>query len=146
MVIDENERKLVVADIPGLIEGAHTGLGLGHTFLRHVERSRFLVHILSIEDVNAEDPMAGFHILDDELRQFDAALAEKPQLRVINKIDLAGPERLAEVRDAFDRLGLRVYFMSALEDIGVTEVLDAMWALHLQTVKDGGETEHGTGD
>ena len=146
VVIDENERKLVVADIPGLIEGAHTGLGLGHTFLRHVERSRFLVHILSIEDVSAEDPMAGFHILDDELRQFDPALAEKPQLRVINKIDLAGPERLAEVRDAFDRLGLRVYFMSALEDIGVTEVLDAMWALHLQTVKDGGETEDGTGD
>ena len=146
VVIDENERKLVVADIPGLIEGAHTGLGLGHTFLRHVERSRFLVHILSIEDVSAEDPMAGFHILDDELRQFDPELAEKPQMRVINKIDLADAERLAEVRAAFDRLGLRVYFMSALNEIGVDEVLAAMWELHLATVKDGGETEDGTVD
>lgn len=76
MVLDEHGRKLVVADIPGLIEGAHAGLGLGHTFLRHVERSRFLVHILSIEDVHLDDPLAGFHILDEELRQFDPALAQ----------------------------------------------------------------------
>jgi len=144
VVIDEHERKLVVADIPGLIEGAHTGLGLGHTFLRHVERSRFLVHILSIEDVNTEDPLAGFHILDDELRQFDPELAGKPQLRVINKIDLADEERLQEVRDSFDRLGLHVYFMSALNEIGVEEVLDAMWAMHQQTLRD--EAGDGTDD
>lgn len=143
VVIDEMERKLVVADIPGLIEGAHTGLGLGHT-LRHVERSRFLVHILSIEDVNVDDPLSGFHILDDELRQFDPALAEKPQMRVVNKVDLADEKRLAEVREAFDRLGLKVYFMSALDETGVAEVLEAMWTLHLQTVKD--ETEDGTID
>ena len=146
VVIDEADRKLVVADIPGLIEGAHSGLGLGHTFLRHVERSRFLVHILSIEDVNVEDPLAGFHILDDELRQFDPELAEKPQLRVVNKIDLADEERLAAVREAFDRLGLRVYFMSALNETGVAEVLDAMWALHQTTLKDASKTEDGTID
>jgi GTP-binding protein len=146
VVIDEQERKLVVADIPGLIEGAHAGLGLGHTFLRHVERSRFLVHILSIEDVNVEEPLAGFHILDDELRQFDSQLAEKPQLRVINKIDLADSERLAEVQGAFDRLGLTVYFMSALKETGVAEVLEAMWDMHLATTKGGGETENGTDD
>ncbi len=144
VVLDEMERKLVVADIPGLIEGAHTGLGLGHTFLRHVERSRFLVHILSIEDVNVDDPLSGFHILDDELRQFDPALAEKPQMRVVNKIDLADETRLSEVRAAFDRLGLKVYFMSALDETGVAEVLEAMWTLHLETVKD--ETEDGTDD
>ncbi len=146
VVIDEADRKLVVADIPGLIEGAHSGLGLGHTFLRHVERSRFLVHILSIEDVNVEDPLAGFHILDDELRQFDPELAEKPQLRVVNKIDLADEERLTAVREAFDRLGLRVYFMSALNETGVAEVLDAMWALHQTTLKDASKTEDGTID
>jgi GTP-binding protein len=146
VVIDEADRKLVVADIPGLIEGAHSGLGLGHTFLRHVERSRFLVHILSIEDVNVEDPLAGFHILDDELRQFDPELAEKPQLRVVNKIDLVDEERLAAVREAFDRLGLRVYFMSALNETGVAEVLDAMWALHQTTLKDASKTEDGTID
>jgi GTP-binding protein len=109
-----------------------------------VERSRFLVHILSIEDVNPEDPLAGFHILDDELRQFDPELAEKPQLRVINKIDLVDEERLGEVRAAFDRLGLRVYFMSALNEIGVDEVLAAMWTLHRETVKYGGENADGT--
>ena len=146
VVIDEADRKLVVADIPGLIEGAHSGLGLGHTFLRHVERSRFLVHILSIEDVNVEDPLAGFHMLDDELRQFDPELAEKPQLRVVNKIDLVDEERLAAVREAFDRLGLRVYFMSALNETGVAEVLDAMWALHQTTLKDASKTEDGTID
>jgi GTP-binding protein len=144
VVLDEQERKLLVADIPGLIEGAHAGLGLGHTFLRHVERSRFLVHILSIEDVNVADPLSGFHILDDELRQFDPALAEKPQLRVVNKIDLVEGERLTEVREAFDRLGLKVYFMSALNETGVAEMLDAMWVLHLQAIKDEGETEDGT--
>lgn len=143
VVINEYDRRLVVADIPGLIEGAHSGLGLGHTFLRHVERSRFLVHIVSIEDVDANDPLSAFHILDDELRQFDPLLAEKPQLRVVNKIDLANEERLAEVRSAFDRLGVQVYFMSALEETGVPELLDAMWTLHLASVNDEGETEDG---
>lgn len=91
-----------------------------------------------------EDPLSGFHILDDELRKFDPALAEKPQMRVINKVDLAGEERMAEVRAAFDRLGLKVYFMSALDETGVDVVLEAMWTLHLETVKD--ETKDGTID
>jgi GTP-binding protein len=145
VVIDEHGRKLVVADIPGLIEGAHTGLGLGHTFLRHVERSRFLVHILSIEDVNADDPLAGFHLLDEELRQFDPALADKPQLRVINKIDTVDAERLAEVRTAFDRLGVPVYVMSALQEIGVTEMLEAMWAMQARLAREDESTD-GAGD
>lgn len=143
VVIDEFDRRLVVADIPGLIEGAHSGLGLGHTFLRHVERSRFLVHIVSIEDVDVNDPLAAFHILDDELRLFDPLLAEKPQVRVVNKIDLVDGERMAEVRSAFDRLGVQVYFMSALEEAGVPELLDAMWTLHLSSVNDEGESEDG---
>lgn len=144
VVMDEHEHKLVVADIPGLIEGAHTGLGLGHTFLRHVERSRFLVHIVSVEDVNLDDPLAVFHILDEELRLFDPELAEKPQLRVINKIDLMDEGRLDEVRLAFDRLGVPVYVMSALDNTGVDKVLEAMWALHLSLVtEDAEEEEHG---
>ncbi len=146
VVIDEHDRKMVVADIPGLIEGAHTGQGLGHTFLRHVERSRFLVHILSIEDVNVDDPLAGFHILDEELRMFDAALAEKPQMRVINKIDTVSAERLEEVKTSFDRLGVHVYFMSALEESGVSDVLDAMWTMHLASGNDRNGVEHGADD
>ncbi len=141
VVIDEHGRKLVVADIPGLIEGAHTGLGLGHTFLRHVERSRFLVHILSVEDVNVDDPLAGFHLLDEELRQFDPALADKPQLRVINKIDTVDENRLAGIRAAFDRLGVPVYVMSALREIGVSEVLDAMWAMQARLTREDESTD-----
>jgi len=145
VVLDEHGRKLVVADIPGLIEGAHAGQGLGHTFLRHVERSRFLVHILSIEDVHVDDPLAGFHILDEELRQFDPALAQKPQLRVVNKIDTVDEARLTEIRAAFDRLGVHVYFMSALQETGVSDVLDAMWAMHAELGMEGG-SEDGTDD
>ncbi len=144
VVVDDQERRMVVADIPGLIEGAHSGIGLGHTFLRHVERSRFLVHILSIEDVNLEDPLAGFQILDEELRLFDPALAQKPQLRVINKIDVATTEQLDEVRAAFDRLGVAVYFMSALEHVGVDNVLEAMWARHEILLASEGGREDGT--
>lgn len=146
VVVDEQERKLVVADIPGLIEGSHSGLGLGHTFLRHVERSRFLVHILSIEDVGPEDPLAGFHILDEELRQFDPELAEKSQLRVVNKIDLVSADALEDIRAAFDRLGVRVYFMSALDETGVAEVLEAMWALHLAASERESRIDYGTDD
>jgi GTP-binding protein len=144
VVVDEHNDKMVVADIPGLIEGAHAGLGLGHTFLRHVERSRFLVHILSAEDVHLENPWSGFQILDEELRLFDPVLAEKPQLRVINKIDVLDAARLEEMRAAF--AGQDVMFMSALDGTGVKEVLSAMWVRHraaLQTqeitAEDSGE-------
>lgn len=138
VVLDEQGRKLVVADIPGLIEGAHTGLGLGHTFLRHVERSRFLVHILSAEDVSLDNPLAGFQILDEELRRFDPALAGKPQLRVINKIDVLDEKGLKELRAVF--AGQDVLFMSALEGTGVDGVLAAMWARH-RDVTDAAEED-----
>lgn len=142
VVMDEHERKLVVADIPGLIEGAHQGLGLGHTFLRHVERSRFLVHILSIEDMSIDDPLAGFHILDEELRRFDPELGRKPQLRVVNKIDVVDAERLQELQTACARLGLTVLWMSALHEIGMDEVLSAMWRTHLDSIVTNTEADH----
>ena len=95
-MIDEvdPEKRMIIADIPGLIEGAHAGLGLGHRFLRHVERTRFLVHMLSIEDVDDADPWAGFELVNEELRRFDPELAERRQIEVINKIDLVSEERL----------------------------------------------------
>ncbi len=124
---DDFGTKLVIADIPGLIEGAHEGLGLGHQFLKHVERTRFLVHILSAEDVGEDDPFAGFKMLDEELRLFDDSLAEKTQIRVVNKIDLLTPERLEEIRqDAIDE-GLEIHFISALEGDGVEDLVKLMW-------------------
>lgn len=119
--------KLVIADIPGLIEGASEGHGLGHQFLKHVERTRFLVHILSAEDVGEDDPFAGFKMLDEELRLFDDSLAEKTQIRVVNKIDLLTPERLEEIRQAAIDEGLEIHFISALEGEGVENLVKLMW-------------------
>lgn len=119
--------KMVIADIPGLIEGASEGQGLGHRFLKHVERTRFLVHILSAEDLSLEAPFEGFNMLDDELRLFDEELATKKQLRVINKIDLLSEEDLAELKAKAEEADQKVYFMSALHDDGVKALLKDMW-------------------
>lgn len=126
---DDFEHRLVVADIPGLIEGAHAGAGLGHQFLRHIERTRFLVHILSLEDVNPEDPWAGFALINDELSKFAPDLGERRQIEVINKCDLAAPELVEAIKlkAAADRR--EVYFMSALTGEGVAAVVAAMWRL-----------------
>lgn len=110
VVIDEYDpdQRMVVADIPGLIEGASEGQGLGHRFLKHVERTRFLVHILSIEDVNPEEnPWAGFDLVNDELNAFDEDLGLRRQLQVINKIDLRTPEEVDALRAIAARDGGR---------------------------------------
>ena len=117
-------RRLIIADIPGLIEGASQGLGLGHKFLKHVERTRFLVHILSGEDADPENPEAGFAMLTEELRAFDPELAEKHQIRVINKIDILPPERLEALRQSAPA---DVLFVSALTGQGLDELLAEMW-------------------
>lgn len=118
---------MVVADIPGLIEGASEGQGLGHRFLKHVERTRFLVHILSIEDVNPEEnPWAGFDLVNDELNAFDEDLGLRRQLQVINKIDLRTPEEVDALRAIAARDGREIFFMSADQGEGVEELLAAM--------------------
>ncbi len=89
---------MVIADIPGLIEGAHEGRGLGITFLKHVERTRFLVHILAAEDLNRDDPMDGYEMLTQELREYSAELGEKVQIKAINKIDTLSEEELADIK------------------------------------------------
>lgn len=131
VMIDDYDygRRLVVADIPGLIEGASTGIGLGHRFLRHVERTRFLVHILSITDMGEEDPWAGFDLVNAELALFNEELAARRQIEVVNKIDAADPALVARLRDRACAEGRRVFFISALTGEGVDEVAAAMWAL-----------------
>jgi len=124
-------RRLVLADIPGLIEGAHEGQGLGHRFLKHVERSSILVHILSAEDVAPEDFSAGFDLVDGELALFDERLAKRPQLRVINKIDLLSPEALDALRQAARDTGVEASFMSALTGEGVEDVLERIWKAYV---------------
>lgn len=136
VVIDEfdPDRRMVIADIPGLIEGAHAGLGLGHRFLKHVERTRFLVHILSFEDIDQENPWAGFELIDAELAAFDPELIKRQQIKVINKIDLATPEDLLLVKNLAKESGETILFMSAKEGIHIEELLTAMWDMYTQLV------------
>ena len=133
-VLENDEgRRMVVADIPGLIEGAHAGAGLGHQFLKHVERTRFLVHLASAEDLDADDPWAAFALLDAELAQYSPELAAKPQIRVVNKVDLLAPEVLKKLRSRARRLKRPVRFISALAGDGVEELVAEMWSRLAET-------------
>jgi GTP-binding protein len=91
--VDLGTEAFVVADLPGLIEGAHEGAGLGHQFLRHVERTRVLVHLL---DAGAEDPLADYETIRRELQLYGVGLADKPEIVVLNKIDLPSAREKAE--------------------------------------------------
>lgn len=101
----------VIADIPGLIEGASEGVGLGHDFLRHVERCRFLLHIV---DGTEEDPINNYKIINKELEKYSEKLAKLFQIVAINKIDAIEPERLEELKQRFQKLGVEVFCISAV--------------------------------
>ena len=135
VMIDEvdPDRRMVIADIPGLIEGAHEGQGLGLRFLKHVERTRFLVHILSVEDVGDEDPWAGFDLINEELRRFDAELGERHQIEVVNKIDLLTPERLADLKARARADGRDIFFISARDGIDLEPLVEELWRMRDQT-------------
>ncbi|MCC6347982.1 MAG: GTPase ObgE [Candidatus Eisenbacteria bacterium] len=116
------ERSFVVADLPGLIEGASAGRGLGHQFLRHVERTRVLAFLL---DVGAPEPLATLEMLEREIHQYSAALAEKPRLVVLTKSDVLSPEDRAQ---APARLGLPgAHLTSAHSGEGLRELLEGLW-------------------
>ncbi len=101
----------VIADIPGLIEGASEGIGLGHDFLRHVERCRFLLHIV---DGTEENPLNNYKIINKELEKYSQKLAQLYQIVAINKIDAIEPERLAELRSEFESEGIEPFCISAV--------------------------------
>ncbi len=117
----DEENTLVLADIPGLIEGAHTGAGLGDQFLRHIQRTRVLIHLL---DGMAEDPLLDFQQINAELSLFDPALGEKPQVVVLNKMDLSDVQaRWPQVEAALQARGVTPLAISAVAGKGVREVL-----------------------
>ncbi|HEY4241001.1 MAG TPA: GTPase ObgE [Kofleriaceae bacterium] len=125
-----DERSFVIADIPGLIPGASEGAGLGHQFLRHVERCRALLHILDATYTTGPDrsPLADFDVINAELKQYENELAGKPQIVALNKADATPPEEVAEHVRAFAERGVRLLTMSAATGQGVSEVLEALWA------------------
>ncbi len=97
VVQPDQEEPFVVADIPGLIEGAHQGAGLGIRFLRHIERTRFLVHLIDAASIDPQTPLASYETINHELAQYNPQLIEKPQILVLNKMDIPGTEQSAAV-------------------------------------------------
>ncbi len=121
------DRSFVVADIPGLIEGAADGAGLGHRFLKHVERTRVLLHIVTLDPEPEREPVRDFEVLMEELRRFDPELAERPMLVAVSKLDLPDVrEALETIREAMRERGHEVLAFSAATGEGVSEVLDAL--------------------
>jgi GTP-binding protein len=135
-VVEFDDREpIVMADIPGLIEGAHSGSGLGSTFLRHIKRTRALVHLI---DGGAIDPLADFSQINNELALFDRALREKTQILAINKVDLPQvAARLPSLMASFERLGQQPLAISALARTGLDELIsNAFEAVsHMQPVE-----------
>jgi GTP-binding protein len=128
-VVDVDEfRSFVVADIPGLIEGAHLGHGLGVKFLKHIERTKILVHIIDISPSSQRDPVEDFHTVNRELDAFDPRLGNRAQIVVANKIDhISGSEeRLEKLKQLAKQEGLPFFAISALQKIGLKQVIDAM--------------------
>ena len=122
------DRSFVAADVPGLIQGAHSGHGLGHRFLRHVERTKVLVHLVDVSSASGRDAVEDFDTILEELRLFNAAVAAKPQIVVANKIDaLDDPSRLTRLEQRVRTLDLPFHRISAVTGEGIDDLLEAAW-------------------
>ena len=123
-----DDRSFVVADVPGLIEGAHRGLGLGHRFLRHLERTKVLVHLVDVSGASGRDPAADLDTLRRELELFAPSLAEKPQIVAANKIDAVTDRSGAAAQAGRAKsIELPCHEISAATGEGVAPLLEAMW-------------------
>lgn len=123
----------VFADIPGLVEGAHLGVGLGHDFLRHVERTRVLLHLI---DATSEDPIAAYQTIQEELLAYDRTMADRPQILALNKLDALDPdsEELNTLAQELAKLSqTKVFRISAVSRLGLDDLLSEVWSV-LDTV------------
>jgi GTPase len=128
VVAMSDSRSFVVADVPGLIKGAHEGHGLGHQFLRHVERTKVLVHLVDVSSASGREPVDDFETIREELRLHDQAVAAKPQIVAANKIDaLDDPSRLEALLRHVRGLGLTAFPISGVTGEGLNDLLEAMW-------------------
>ena len=132
-----DERSFVVADVPGLIEGAHEGHGLGMKFLAHLERTKVLVHVIDVSSFSGRDPVQDFEVIRNELKQsvgtgedVAEALASKPQIAAANKIDaLDDPARLEALKKHLKKKKIPLYPISAVTGEGLPALLEAMWTI-----------------
>jgi len=123
-------RSFVLADIPGLIEGASEGHGLGHRFLRHVERCRVLIHLIEVNAEEGREPLKDWEVINRELERYDAALAGRPQVVALSKLDVTETrEALPRLTEAFHARGVTLHAVSAATGEGVKPLLESVWAL-----------------
>lgn len=123
----EEGKSFVMADIPGLIEGASEGVGLGHEFLRHVERCRLIVHVIDVSGSEGRDPIEDFKAINHELENFSMELAEAPQIVAANKSDMATHEQVERLRNYVEDQGLLFYEISAATTKGTKELMYGVW-------------------
>lgn len=124
-VVDlEDAKGFVIADIPGLIEGASEGIGLGHEFLRHIERTKLIIHIVDAASTEGRDPVADIYAIDKELDAYNPEIAKRPQVIAANKIDMLYDEdALDKIKNEFEPKGIKVFPISAISGEGVRELL-----------------------
>lgn len=119
----EEEKSFVMADIPGLIEGAGDGVGLGHEFLRHVERCRLIVHVVDVSGIEGRDPCEDFDVINAELAKFNEELAERPQIVAANKSDMATEEQIEKFRKFIEDKNIPFFCISAATTQGTAELV-----------------------
>ncbi len=123
-----DDRSFVVADVPGLIAGAHSGHGLGHQFLRHIERTKVIIHLVDVSGASGREPVQDFDTIVEELRLFDPKVAAKPQLVAATKMDAVDDASRVEALERHVRArGLPFFTISAVAGTGIDELLEAAW-------------------
>ncbi|NLM04639.1 MAG: GTPase ObgE [Clostridiales bacterium] len=131
----------VLADIPGLIEGAHEGVGLGHEFLRHVDRTKLLIHVIDVSGIEGRNPIDDFYKINDELKLYSTKLIEKPQVVAANKVDiLQSTEHLKALEEELKKLDIRVFPISAATNKGIDELFTYV-ATMLKEIEENYEEE-----
>ena len=123
-VVKRGEKSFVMADIPGLIEGASEGAGLGHEFLRHVERCRLIIHVVDVSGVEGRDPIEDYEKINAELANFSEDLSELPQIVAANKCDLADEKQIARFEEYIAGKGLKLFKISAATTEGTAALMD----------------------
>jgi GTP-binding protein len=135
------DRSFVVADVPGLIEGAHEGHGLGHQFLRHIERTKVVIHLVDVSGASGRDPVADFDTIRQELGLYNREMLDKPHLVAANKMDaLDDPARVHHLESRARELGLPFFRVSGVTGEGVPELLEAAWP-HIAEARDADAAE-----
>lgn len=137
-----NSRSFVIADIPGIIEGANEGVGLGHDFLRHVERTKILIHVLDVSGIEGRDPYEDFIKINQELEKYNQKLSKKPQIIACNKMDIPEAEEMYnELREKFINEGYEIFPISAATKQGIQPLMNKVYNILEQVIEDDENVE-----